>query len=72
MFYLFYFVVLGQVQTFKKGTHHLKKLKNNKKCQKANKQKNQQTKLKMKTSLSLTCYCICSTSTNILKPNLRK
>ena len=46
MFYLFYFVVVGQVQTFKKGTHHLKKLKNNKKCQKTNKQKNQQTKLK--------------------------
>ena len=42
MFYLFYFVVVGQVQTFKKGTHHLKKLKNNKKCQKTNKQTNKQ------------------------------
>ena len=40
MFYLFYFVVVGQVQTFQ----NQKKKKKNKKCQK-NKKTNQQTKL---------------------------
>ena len=39
MFYLFYFVVVGQVQTFRN-----QKKKKNKKCQK-NKKTNQQTKL---------------------------
>ena len=49
MFYLFYFVVVGQVQTF--WNQKNKKLKNNKnakkkKQQQTNKQTNQQTKLK--------------------------